>query len=70
MKTTLDIPSDVMEDAIKYTGAKSKRDAIVTAVSDFNRRHKLESLANRLGTFDDFISSEELSELRSLETEK
>ncbi len=70
MKTTLDIPSDVLEDAIKYTGAKTKRDAIVTAVTDFNRRRKLESLAKRLGTFDDFLSSKELQDLRSQDTRK
>lgn len=65
MKTTLDIPESVLEDAIKYTGAKTKRDAIVTAVTDFNRRRKLESLASQLGTFDDFLSPTELENLRS-----
>lgn len=70
MKTTLDIPENVLEDAIKYTGAKTKRDAIVTAVADFNRRQKLAYLANRLGTFDDFISAKDLQALRSAETRK
>lgn len=70
MKTTLDIPQNVLEDAIKYTGAKTKREAIVTAVTDFNRRRKLASLANRLGTFDDFLSPNELQDLRSQDTGK
>ena len=70
MKTTLDIPDHVLEDAIKYTGAKTKRDAIVTAVTDFNRRRKLASLADHLGTFDDFISPNELEALRNQEARK
>jgi Arc/MetJ family transcription regulator len=70
MKTTLDIPEDVLEDAIKYTGAKTKRDAIVTAVTDFNRRRKLASLADRLGSFDDFLSPQELQDLRSQDAQK
>jgi Arc/MetJ family transcription regulator len=70
MKTTLDIPEDVLADAIKYTGAKTKRDAIVTAVTDFNRRRKLESLAKHLGTFDGFLSPKELQDLRSQDAGK
>ena len=70
MKTTLDIPEEVLKEAIKYTGAKTKREAIVTAVTDFNRRRKLASIADRLGTFDDFLSSDELQMLRSQDTKK
>ena len=70
MKTTLDIPKSVLEDAIKYTGAKTKREAIVTAVTDFNRRRKLASIADRLGTFNDFLSSKELQDLRLQDTQK
>jgi hypothetical protein len=70
MKTTLDIPQDVLDDALRFTGAKTKRDAIVTAVSDYNRRQKLASLAGRLGTFDDFVSVKELHQLRSVEIRK
>lgn len=70
MKTTLDIPDKVLEDALKYTGAKTKRDAIVTAVTDFNRRRKLATLADHLGTFDNFISPRELEVLRTHETRK
>jgi len=70
MKTTLDIPEKVLEDAIKYTGAKTKREAIVTAVTDFNRRRKLASLADHLGTFDDFLNPKELEDLRKQEVRK
>ena len=64
MKTTLDIPEKELKDAIKFTGAKTKREAIVTAVADFNRRARLAKLAGKLGTFKNFISSEDLKKLR------
>ena len=37
MKTTIDIPEKVMSEAIKHTGAKTKKEAIVTAVEKYNR---------------------------------
>lgn len=64
MKTTLDIPEKELKDAMRYTGAKTKREAIVKAVSDFNRRQRLHKLADKLGTFDGFMSPAELKRLR------
>lgn len=64
MKTTIDIPDDELEEVIRHTQAQTKRDAIVTAISDFNRRKRLEKLADQLGTFDDVVSLEELLRLR------
>ncbi len=64
MKTTLDIPEKELKDAIRFTGAKTKREAIVTAVTDFNRRARLAKLANKLGTFKKFISAKDLKKLR------
>lgn len=64
MKTTVDIPDQELEEVIRHTRARTKRDAIVTAISDFNRRKRLEKLADQLGTFDSVISLEELLRLR------
>ncbi len=64
MKTTIDIPEDELKEAIKYTGAKTKRDAVVFALKDFNRRHRLAELAMMLGTFKDFMTQEELKAMR------
>ena len=36
MKTTIDIPDGELEDAIKFTNAKTKREAVVNAVADFD----------------------------------
>ena len=46
MKTTIDIPEAELHDAIRFTGAKTKREAIVTAVTDFNRRQRMAALAS------------------------
>jgi Arc/MetJ family transcription regulator len=64
MKTTIDIPEDELKEAIKYTGAKTKRDAVVRAIKDFNRRHRLAELARMLGTFKDFMTQEDLKTMR------
>jgi Arc/MetJ family transcription regulator len=65
MKTTIDIPDKSLQEAIKHTGAKTKRDAVVTAVEEFNRRHRLEKMAERLhGSCPDFMSQEDLKRMR------
>lgn len=64
MKTTIDIPDEDLKEAIKYTGAKTKRDAVVYALKDFNRRRRLAKLAKMLGTFKDFMTQEDLKTMR------
>ena len=38
MKTTIDIPDNELSDAMRFTRAKTKREAVVTAIADFNPR--------------------------------
>ena len=64
MKTTIDIPEEELKKAIKYTGAKTKREAVVYAIKDFNRRQRLAELAKILGTFEDFMSQDDLKKMR------
>lgn len=64
MKTTIDIPDRDLEQVIKYTGAKTKREAVVHAVKDFNRRQRLARLTQLLATFDDFMTQEDLEIMR------
>ena len=64
MKTTIDIPEEELREAIKYTGAKTKREAVVYAIRDFNRRQRLAKLAKMLGTFDDFMTQDDLEKMR------
>ncbi|MBI4843303.1 MAG: type II toxin-antitoxin system VapB family antitoxin [Nitrospirae bacterium] len=64
MKTTIDIPDADLKEIIKHTGAKTKREAVVYAVKDYNRRRRLAELAKSLGTFKDFMTLEDLKEMR------
>ena len=67
MKTTVDIPDEVLEEALAHTGAKTKREAIVTAVKDYNQRRRMAALARHLGTCGDLMTPAELERLRSTE---
>jgi Arc/MetJ family transcription regulator len=64
MKTTVDIPKDLLEDAIKFTGAKTKREAVVTAIADYNRRQRIASLRKHLGTCKNLLTAADLRRLR------
>ena len=50
MKTTIDIPDDALADAMRFTGAKTKREAVVKALEEFNRQQKVEALLAAAGT--------------------
>lgn len=60
MKTTIDIPDELLADAMKFTGAKTKRDAVVKAIESFNRLQKIENLIATAGTFAALPSNDEL----------
>ena len=61
MKTTVDIPEHELRDAIRFTKAKTKREAIVRILEEFNRRKRMAELVKYAGTFDDsFPTNEEI----------
>ena len=65
MKTTIDIPEKTLQEAMRHTGAKTKREAIVTAVEKFNRSRRLVELAERLhGSCPNFMTQEDLQRVR------
>ena len=64
MKTTIDIPKDELEDAIRFTKAKTKREAVVGAIADFNRRMRMAELVQYAGTCPDLIAPRELQAAR------
>lgn len=65
MKTTIDIPEQLLTDTIRHTGAKTKRDAVITALEKYNRLQRLRELNTRLrGTFVDFMTQEDLKVMR------
>jgi hypothetical protein len=64
MKTTVDIPEQELQDVIRFTRARTKREAIVTAITEFNRRRRMAELARRAGSCPDLVTAGELQRLR------
>jgi len=64
MKTTVDIPDNDLADAIRFTKAKTKREAIVTAIQEFNHRKRMAELTKYAGSCTDVLSVEELLKQR------
>jgi Arc/MetJ family transcription regulator len=64
MKTTIDIPDRELADAMRFTNAKTKREAVVTAITDFNRRKRMAQLTKHAGTCEALITVEVLQEQR------
>jgi len=64
MKTTVDIPDNELQDAMRFTRARTKREAIVTAIVDFNRRRRMGELARRAGSCPGLTTADKLQRLR------
>ena len=64
MKTTIDIPEKALREVMRNTGAATKREAVVTAIEDFNRRKRLAAIVKEFGTMKDFMTQEELARMR------
>ena len=67
MKTTIDIPDKMLEEAMRSMKAGSKREAVLAALDEFNRRRRMARLIRHLGTFKDFMTPEELKRMREME---
>jgi Arc/MetJ family transcription regulator len=62
MKTTIDIPEKELKAAMRFTKAKTKREAVNVALAEFNRRRRVEELTKHLGTFTSIMTNEEMEE--------
>lgn len=61
MKTTIDIPDAALADVMRYTGAKTKREAVVKALAEFNRRQRVDQfIREAAGSMPDFPSNDEI----------
>ena len=70
MKTTIDIPEKELEDAMRFTKAKTKREAVVKALEEFNRRRRVEALIAIAGTIPDFPTNDEIERADIEDAEK
>lgn len=67
MKTTIDIPETDLKDAMRFTRAKTKREAVVSILSEFNRRQKMAQIVEKYaGTCKNLMTHEELIKVREL----
>jgi Arc/MetJ family transcription regulator len=64
MKTTLDIPVGLINEAMRLTGARTKRAAVLAALDDFSRRGRMREMAMRLGNSETFMTAADLETLR------
>lgn len=59
MKTTIDIPEDELKEAMEALGVRTKREAVLTALRELNRRRRMARLVKYSGTMD-FPTNDEL----------
>ena len=52
MRTTLNLPEQIITEGLKVTHLKSKTELITTAVRELIRKHKLSTLKKFRGTID------------------
>ena len=65
MSTKVDIPEEILERAMRTHPARSPQEVVVNALEEYTQRHSQKHLIQYLGTFDDFMTPEELAEMRS-----
>lgn len=70
MTTTIDIPPELLNEAMRHANAADEREAAVRALEEFNRRHRQAELIGHLGTFRDFLSPEELAGSRAARSDR
>lgn len=63
MKTTVDIPEQALADAMRFARAKTKREAIVTAIEDYNRRKRMAELIKYSASSNTLLSNDAIESL-------
>jgi hypothetical protein len=64
MKTTVEIPDTELEDLMRFTGASSERQAILTAIVEYNRRRRVAALIEYAGKAEALNTPQGLQTLR------
>lgn len=70
LKTTIDIPAEELADAMRFTGAKTKREAVLRVMQEFNRRQRMLALLKFSGTFSDKFPANEAIEAVDLKRDQ
>jgi len=64
MRTLIDIQEHLMKDLLKETNAKTKREAVITAIETYLNLKRREKLASLIGNYDYGSTVEELARMR------
>lgn len=64
MKLAVDFPDRELEDAVRFTKAKTRHEAVVVAITEFNRRMRMVELTRYAGNCADLIAVEEFQAAR------
>lgn len=65
MRSTLDLPDGLIEEAKRLTGLRTKRAVVVRALDELVRRERLQRFRERLGSFDFDLTQEDLEKMRA-----
>ena len=65
MKMTVNIPDNVLRDAMRHTKAKTKREAIVKALEEMNRRYSQAELLKYTGKFESLMTDAEIETMEA-----
>ena len=65
MKTTVDIPDMTLREAMRFAQAKTKREAVVRALEEFNRHHAMAELVKYSGSFHSLMTNDEIEAMES-----
>ena len=64
MRTNIVLDDRLVQEALALSGARTKREAIVTAITEFNHRRRMAELTKRAGSCPDLMTADELRQLR------
>lgn len=64
MRTTIDIDKELLEEALKISKVRTKKELINLSLKEYIRRIRLKNLKNRLGNYDLNIDLDDLKESR------
>jgi len=65
MRTLIDIEGELMEDLLKETKAKTKKEAVITAIETYLNLKRRERLASLIGNYDFGYTTQDLERMRA-----
>ena len=65
MRTLIDIKGELMDDLLKETKAKTKKEAVITAIETYLNLKRRERLASLIGNYDFGYTTQDLERMRA-----